>query len=35
MIQAVARGMLESKIENGSIVSVGSISGKVRCNSNI
>ncbi|XP_046846128.1 estradiol 17-beta-dehydrogenase 8-like [Xenia sp. Carnegie-2017] len=29
MIQASARGMIESKVENGSIVSIGSISGKV------
>jgi hypothetical protein len=29
MIQAAARGMIESKVENGSIVSFGSISGKV------
>ncbi|XP_028418085.1 estradiol 17-beta-dehydrogenase 8-like [Dendronephthya gigantea] len=29
MIQAAAKGMIESKVENGSIVSIGSISGKV------
>ena len=29
MIQAAAKGMIESKVENGSIVSFGSISGKV------
>ena len=30
MIQAVAKGMLESKVEDASIVNIGSISGKVR-----
>ena len=28
-MQAVAKGMIESKVENGSIVNIGSISGKV------
>ena len=32
MIQAAAKGMIESKVENGSIVSIGSISGKVNKN---